>query len=732
MAAVSERGRPGRLPLPVGPTPFLGAILLVPALLGLSRLLPETGAGLALRLAAAGALVLLVPGALVLRSLGWPGRLGVALAGALAWSLVAIGVGLLLTVAAGGSLTLTLVIAFALAGGALVPALWQARTELARADVLSVAGLALAGLALGAAVWWTQRQVSGDGLFHLARARKLAELPALDGLESLDEFADGGLHPGYAFPLWHAALALIAKVGGVDVAQVVLHLPSLLVPLALVVAYGAGSALLGSWGGGIAAAGAQAALVAFPRDGVGVLPLLSLPATTSRILLVPAVLALAFHYLEDGRRRLLVSLGAAGLVLAIVHPTYVLFVCLPLGGFLVARAVLVGRAGIPDAKRLGLVLAAILAPAAAFLAWLLPVIRDTEAVRQTPAERAEDFAHYAGQVAGTASSFHVAPDAIGRGGAAVVAGLLVLPLLVLAARSRWAAFVLGGALVVLAVLLIPFVFTHVSDVVSLSQSRRLIGFLPLPFALAGAAVLGARLGLLGAALAVVAGVVLQLAFPGSFGYASAGPGPGWAVWIGLAGGLGALALGRLWPWPVVRDRREGEPEAEPPLRLRRLAPGGLAVWTAVVGLAFTAPIAVDGLRRIEKEPVDKRALSAGLVRALREQVPPGQVVLADLEASYRIGAYAPVYVVAAPPAHVARTKANRPLVRRAAIVAFFFRPSSTDAERWRIANRYGADWLVVDRTRRRQHVDGFLEYLGEPRFQDRRYALYRIPQELRS
>lgn len=281
-------------------------------------------------------------------------------------------------------------------------------------------------------------------------------------------------------------------------------------------------------------------------------------------------------------------------------------------------------------------------------------------------------------------------------------------------------------------MLIPFVFTHLSDVVSLSQSRRLIGFLPLAFALAGAAALGARLGVLGAALGVVAGVVLQLAFPGEFGYRVAEGGPGWAVWLGLAGGLGALALGRIWPWPVIRDRSDGEPEPEPPARLRRLAPGGLVVWTAVVGLAFTAPIAVDGLRRVEKEPVDKRALSAGLVRALREQVPAGQVVLADLEASYRIGGYAPVYVVAAPPAHVARTKANQPYVRRAAIVAFFFRPSTTDAERWRIANRYRADWLVIDRTRKRQPAASFLEYLGEPRYQDRRYALYRIPLELRS
>ena len=39
-------------------------------------------------------------------------------------------------------------------------------------------------------------------LFHLARTRKLLDLGNLS-LGSVNEFADGSLHPGYAFPLWH-------------------------------------------------------------------------------------------------------------------------------------------------------------------------------------------------------------------------------------------------------------------------------------------------------------------------------------------------------------------------------------------------------------------------------------------------------------------------------------------------------------------------------------------------
>ena len=69
-------------------------------------------------------------------------------------------------------------------------------------------------------------------------------------------------------------------------------------------------------------------------------------------------------------------------------------------------------------------------------------------------------------------------------------------------------------------------------------------------------------------------------------------------------------------------------------------------------------------------------------------MPPRAVVIAPPETSYRILAAAPVYVVAAPLAHVANTKANRPDAR--------VRTST----RWlatgdpAIPRRYGATWAV--------------------------------------
>ena len=68
-------------------------------------------------------------------------------------------------------------------------------------------------------------------------------------------------------------------------------------------------------------------------------------------------------------------------------------------------------------------------------------------------------------------------------------------------RRRWAAYVVGGSLAVLAVMLVSALFTPFADAVSLSQARRAAGFLPFAFAFAGgAAVITALLGPLAAPL----------------------------------------------------------------------------------------------------------------------------------------------------------------------------------------------------------------------------------------
>src|SRR5581483_8657758 len=113
--------------------------------------------------------------------------------------------------------------------------------------------------------------------------------------------------------------------------------------------------------------------------------------------------------------------------------------------------------------------------------------------------------------------YRLAAEVMGRSGAVAVAALVLLPVTALGLRRRWAGFALGGGLLVLALMEVPWLFVHLSDAVSLSQSRRAAGFAPLPFALAGATALVARrVAVLPFALA--AGIVLQLLWPGDFAY----------------------------------------------------------------------------------------------------------------------------------------------------------------------------------------------------------------------
>ena len=280
----------------------------------------------------------------------------------------------------------------------------------------------------------------------------------------------------------------------------------------------------------------------------------------------------------------------------------------------------------------------------------------------------------------------------GRSGAIAVAALLLVPLTALASRRRWAAYVVGGGLAIFAITLLPWLFTPFSDVASLSQTRRLAGFFPFGFALAGG--MGVAASLLGpfvAPLALAAGIVLQWQFPGDFGYTLEDGGPAWATWIAVVGALVALVLG-------LHRLRSRETTA------------------AVASALLLLPTFVHGLANWSTSPARQpTTLTPGLVHALRSTVPPGDIVFSDLESSYRIAASAPVYICNAPPGHVADTSATVPIERR---------------KEWRrfnrtgdlaIPKRCGADWLVLDRDRFDTPVDLPVAY------EDDRFTLYRFP-----
>ncbi len=638
-----------------------------------------TGVELYARLVVATAIVL-APGWLLARALGVRSA-----AATLGWSLTLLFGALAATFALEASLTLTLGLLGVAAVASLFVLLTRRPDEPARAPGWGWA--AGVGLVLGLLLWRVGRDVDGDGLFHLARVRKLLAFDDLS-LDRVSEFADGSLHPGYAFPLWHGFLALIAKVGGVDPEQVVVHLPSVLAVLAVVIAYEAGWAVFRRpWAAGAAAA-AQVVFVCFAPGHGGSYTVLSLPATSSRQLLVPAAVALAFEAIRRPSAPLYASAAAAAFALAVVHPTYAIFLWIPFAGFLLVRFLWTRSDLRPGAAAL----ASLVVPAALFMLWLVPVVTDTASVSPDADEVRRALEHYVGQLdVRSETSYSLAPEVLTRSGAVAVAAILLFPLAALAARRRWAAYVAGGSIAVLVVLLVPLLFTALADLVSISQARRAAGFLPFAIAFAGGlGVLSRLAGPLLPPAALVAGIALQVAYPGDFDYLLDNGAPGLIVWVALAAGIVGLVIGFV---------RRGEPLEAP----ATLAAALFLLPVVVAGAAKWTPVESSGL-----------ALPAALVETVRDVVPVGAIVYSDPETGYRLAALAPVYIANAPPGHVADTEENRPYQR------------ARDARRFlatgdlSIPADYGAEYLVVDRRRLRQDFD-------LPRlYRDERFTLYRL------
>ena len=646
---------------------FWRAVAAAPAALVVGRLLEPHGLGLVLRLAGAAACVLLPPrrdlraGA---RQAAHPRRHDrsvVRLEPRRARRSLA------LTFALDGTIDDDALSARRLRGG-VARARPRARAGRRRArERKALAGLVAGGVLFAGAVWWSANSIYGDGLFHLGRVQKLATLD-LTSLNVVDEFRHGGLHPGYAFPVWHSAVALVAKLADVQPAVALTHLPAILTPLAIVLAYAAGAALFRSYGGGIATAAAQVGLLAFARSGTGSFDFLAYPPTVARALITPALLALVFSVAAGGKWRGLLSISAASLALALVHPSYAFFVVVPIFGFLAARVALATRRW-HQALRIAAAIPAILLPAGLYALWLKPIVDETVSHRPDKEQRALDIAHYSGQVDVVHGLLRLAPETISRGGAVAIAGLLAIPLAAAAAPRRWGAYVLGGSLAVLVILFVPWVFDHFADAVSLSQARRLAAFLPLPFAVAGASALVGRYRLGGCLAAFGAGALLQLAYPGEFSYFLVVGGP---------------ALAR-----VDRLRRSGDRARRRGRRAHAASPRRRPVWTAAVALSLVAPV---GPRR-PRVPEAGRARPASphpgpRARAAHGSPASGRRLLRSRDELPDRGVRAGLRR-AAPPAHVADTTKNMPQKRRKDVIAFLHHRDLA------LPRHYGADWVVI-------------------------------------
>ena len=193
---------------------------------------------------------------------------------------------------------------------------------------------------------------------------------------------------------------------------------------------------------------------------------------------MPAAFVLFFAYAESGRRVDLAGVAVAFGTLALVHPTYALFALLPLGAYALVRY--------PEWRRSLAALAAAVVPVGLTVLWLRPLVDETLSVNPSDELQSATLAKYGGElVVHSVHSFRLAAEVPGRTGAVAIAALALVPLAGLAAKRRWGAFVLGGTVCVLALMLVPELFVRFSNAVSLSQSRRAAGFVPFAFAFAG-------------------------------------------------------------------------------------------------------------------------------------------------------------------------------------------------------------------------------------------------------
>ena len=189
-----------------------------------------------------------------------------------------------------------------------------------------------------------------------------------------------------------------------------------------------------------------------------------------------------------------------------------------------------------------------------------------------------------------------------RSGAVAIAALLLIPLAGFAARRRWAAYVVGGSLAVFAVMLVPFLFTSLADLVSISQARRAAGFLPFAFAFAGG--MGVLARLVGPILLPARTRLRDVPadrLPGRLRVRAPGAGAGVDRVVRRPRRLAALVVG------FVRRRP------------------ALETGASLAAAAFLLPVFGGGLLDWNRpDPPEIATLTPGLVAAVRDESRPGR------------------------------------------------------------------------------------------------------------
>jgi hypothetical protein len=641
---------------------------------------------------------LILPGAVILRLLGWPRSPLAALPACAAWSLTALAPGFILMLIVGQGLVvavswLLLVIAVGLILGRGKPV----ETEIQTVPLLLFCG----GVALVSAyLWMGSWNNIGDAVEHIARIRKITELdpPArhLDQLGILPP--DTGLHPGYAFPLWHAGGGVIVWLSSLEETFMFRFWPTVLIPFVAAAVYRAGRVMFGCWPAGVATCVGYLGLFAFPF-GAGFFAQISYPGYIAIFLFWPLVIERTFVFLREGGWEPALTAAAASFVVTAIHPSYTPFMILLIGAFVVTQTLV--RRDRVDVRRSALALGAVTVPFLLFLIWLYPIAKSASATVTGGAN------HFYSLVDSHGDLVNMKPEWVTRGGAVAVAALLFVPLASAVTRTRAAAFIASATGVVILVLIVPYLFTPFADVESISQGRRFLFYLPFAFALTGGALVLARFRYYAVAGALGLGILLYLIWPGEATYILRHPGPAWLAWFAAISGLVVFAVGAS----------------------RRINVRYGNVWGLAIVVALVLPTAVTGAADMQRYKGAPQEFNEGMLNAVRTYVTSDDVILALPKVGYRLSDRVPVYIVASAGGHGGNTKVNDQGDRRKA-ANDFFDGSTTPAQAQAIVDRWDVQWVLVRKdfpqwSWPRAYLDRF-----QPVYEDKRYTLYPVDPAL--
>ncbi len=296
-------------------------------------------------------------------------------------------------------------------------------------------------------------QVRSDTYWHVALARKLAELDGLSSARIAFEAGTSG-NANYPLPTWHALLALADQLPRVDPWSAAWFSTLWLGPFAML-AFGAMAArlvgdrrleLVGCW-----------TFVAIVVLGYGpwffATRYLAYPGQVAIFLVLPIIVASIVEVVRtDGAaRRVALGVAASGtVVIGVLHGNYVLYPALFAGG--AAALLLLGNRDRWTSALLAT--GAVVGAGAATLVAQLPWLRQDDNFLRggaAPAGEPTAFVRHRDVFVGSESSFHVELGSLATQ-PWLIAGALAIPVLLFFARRRPGPWVLAGGAVAIVVL----------------------------------------------------------------------------------------------------------------------------------------------------------------------------------------------------------------------------------------------------------------------------------------